>query len=997
MKITDLELEHYGIYRHASWRPAKDRLVVVMGENESGKTTLLNFIRDMLFGYRRGEWKDREGNMAFTRSDGSKWRVFRHGKDSWFVDEKGETIREDLPSLWWHGLSRALYARIFAVGLEDLQGAGFLAEDDVRGRFFMLQGGDRLADAKKALSGEMEELLVPSSQGKREINELLKRLDENKAELEKLSVQEKDFSTLQQKQKDIKKEMGEVSLRLRKAAEDDKKLEKQLGAWEYYKRAREIRRRLDLSEQVKMFPSNGKEQWNNLVSRMKVIHDQKGQLQEKLGEYTPRKKEEVIPWAASSEDLEKLYVDLGQWKQTLADEEELVAEHEAWEKDYVAMGPFLSLWGRPLSLDEECLPVNWEEGRKLAQEVNVRANELHFWENKEPKVEAFDETVDAISDIKSEDEWKAFEAGANRLEALTHSAAAMEREITALSSEEETHYTLWFWLGVVLTVAAAAGVGAFYLSYAGYEALYGTAGAAAAALLSFALNSHKAHKKEKKLAALKTELERAKEEKKKVAAETGLALPEKEEDISLLKKTVGEKQAAFFQYQAKAQALSWKRETVNRQEEEHKEWEARGKKLQEDKKATDKAWSSWLTKNHLPQTAADNLSELQEQWQKIYSAQGKGKILAVLLEKAEGKLRDFTTRAASIIRTTGVSMEVSPDSIAAIYEENRKRQLAWQAIAEKNKQHEAYQKEMDKLEDQWLACQKEMHTLFALVNAKNAEEFAERVTAHEQHDQLKKEWDNVRQDMRMYAGSEAEFQELWKSLETGEYEAWMKAHETYEETIKTDTNRLGELQKLQGSTETELLRLANDGAITKALQEKEEIQTELTAAVSRWLTAMYASHFIEEAQKQYESGKRPKIIEKANAFLSAMTGGRYLLSVPEDGKNVYITDSDHNRKGAKIWSSGTGDQVYLALRLSMALAFGKQIEPLPIVLDDIFVRFDERRQRETLRFLFDLGKEQQIFLFTCHEQTMRIAMEEGKAKETGSFIRLASGHIKEEA
>lgn len=149
MKITDLQLERYGIYRDVSWEPPQNQLIVVMGENESGKTTLLNFIRDMLFGYRRGMWQDRSGNMGFLRGDGEFFRVYRHGKESWFADGRGTRYTEELPLLWWHGLNRSMYEKIFAVGLEDLQGAGFLAQDDVRSRFFMLQGGDILAEAKK--------------------------------------------------------------------------------------------------------------------------------------------------------------------------------------------------------------------------------------------------------------------------------------------------------------------------------------------------------------------------------------------------------------------------------------------------------------------------------------------------------------------------------------------------------------------------------------------------------------------------------------------------------------------------------------------------------------------------------------------------------------------------------------------------------------------------------------------------------------------------------
>lgn len=140
MKITDLELEEYGIYHHASWQPSQTSLNVVMGENESGKTTMLRFIRDMLFGYGRGKWQGRKGNMGFVRSDGKFYRVHRDEKEKWFENENHVKVEEELPAIWWHGLNRYMYEKIFAVGLEDLQGASFLANDTVRSRFFMLQG-----------------------------------------------------------------------------------------------------------------------------------------------------------------------------------------------------------------------------------------------------------------------------------------------------------------------------------------------------------------------------------------------------------------------------------------------------------------------------------------------------------------------------------------------------------------------------------------------------------------------------------------------------------------------------------------------------------------------------------------------------------------------------------------------------------------------------------------------------------------------------------------
>ena len=115
MKITDLELEQYGIYQNESWKPAAGCLNVIMGENESGKTTLLRFIRDMMFGYERGKWQGKKGNMGFLRADGSAYRIYRDGKNKWAVNDKGEEFNDELSSLWWHGLNRGIYEKIFAV------------------------------------------------------------------------------------------------------------------------------------------------------------------------------------------------------------------------------------------------------------------------------------------------------------------------------------------------------------------------------------------------------------------------------------------------------------------------------------------------------------------------------------------------------------------------------------------------------------------------------------------------------------------------------------------------------------------------------------------------------------------------------------------------------------------------------------------------------------------------------------------------------------------
>lgn len=992
MKITELQLEQYGIYHDVSWQPYPNQLNVVMGENESGKTTLLNFIRDMIFGFKRGRWQGRKGSMAFTRSDGSQYRVFRDGKKFWFEDASHKKYQEELPLRWWHGLNRSMYERIFAIGLEDLQGASFLSKDAVRSRFFMMQGGDQLAHAKKEIDDKMGSLIIASPQGKRKINHLMNEIEKVNQKLDHLSNQEVDFAKLQKEQEKLKTAVHDLKISLDADTRKSRELQKQLGAWEYYKRAREIKHQLALSADVQMFPSNGKEQWNQLMNRMKVIHDQKKPLQEKIDAYQPKTKEEIVPLSSKSDELEKLYVDLGQWRQLIQDKNDVNAGISDWKISFSNLGYKLPLWDRLLTEKDHPGQIDWTAGRKLAQAAMAARNEQHFWKQSEPEVEEMPAET-AEGNPETEDDWKSYEARAQEIERLVREKAEVQHTLARLNQEEDKRYSYWFWLGCASIVLAVGGIAAFYFAVAGYASLYATILFAVLAFVFFLLNNRTVHKKGRDIAKNELSLQALEKERAEAAASFPDHAPVSEDDLDAFHNFLQQKRNTFYKKQAEDQALAWKQETVKKQQKQHKDWAEQGKELGEARQKADEAWTKWLKANHLPYVEAQNIENLHSQWQQIFSEEGRGKIFAVHKEKIQKQLDDYESRAESIIHATGRDYPVTPDSIAEIYEGNRQQMMDWSSIEEKNRQHDAYVEEMNKLDDAWKSCEKEMNVLLNLVHAKNADEFAEKVNAHEHRDQLLKEWNTVRQDLRLYAGSDEDFKKLWKSLSTGEYDDWMKKYKELSQKVEEETSRLGELQKQQGAVENEIFRLAGDDSITSTLQEKDNLEAQLNEAMEEWISYKFVDELLARTQARYESGKKPRIIAQANEFLQDMTHGRYSLVIGDGGKEIHIVDENHNTKDPGIWSSGTGDQVYLSIRLAMALSFGEQIEPLPIVLDDVFVRFDETRQRQTLRFLMDLGRKQQIFLFTCHEQTMRIAEEVGAEQGAGSFIRLNHGKV----
>jgi uncharacterized protein YhaN len=70
-------------------------------------------------------------------------------------------------------------------------------------------------------------------------------------------------------------------------------------------------------------------------------------------------------------------------------------------------------------------------------------------------------------------------------------------------------------------------------------------------------------------------------------------------------------------------------------------------------------------------------------------------------------------------------------------------------------------------------------------------------------------------------------------------------------------------------------------------------------------------------------------------------------------------------------SGGTREQLYLAIRLAYARHYCRENEPLPLVMDDVLVNFDDERSDAALHVLIELGQDIQIIFLTCHEDTIR--------------------------
>jgi uncharacterized protein YhaN len=72
-------------------------------------------------------------------------------------------------------------------------------------------------------------------------------------------------------------------------------------------------------------------------------------------------------------------------------------------------------------------------------------------------------------------------------------------------------------------------------------------------------------------------------------------------------------------------------------------------------------------------------------------------------------------------------------------------------------------------------------------------------------------------------------------------------------------------------------------------------------------------------------------------------------------------------------SEGTRDQLYLSLRIASLLRYADLAEPMPLVLDDVLIQFDDERSRAALQIIAELAPRMQVLFFTHHARLVELA------------------------
>ena len=147
----------------------------------------------------------------------------------------------------------------------------------------------------------------------------------------------------------------------------------------------------------------------------------------------------------------------------------------------------------------------------------------------------------------------------------------------------------------------------------------------------------------------------------------------------------------------------------------------------------------------------------------------------------------------------------------------------------------------------------------------------------------------------------------------------------------------------------------------------DELAAEHEKLIKEYEALNLALNTLLEAGDEISHRVTPRLSARTAEIFSKLTGTRYdAILLDRELKASARPSGDTLPRDASYLSTGTVDQLYLAVRLAICELVLPSAKSCPIILDDALVNFDDERCKYALELLKEMARYRQIILFSCH-------------------------------
>ncbi len=956
MKIDRLHIDGFGVFHDKNIDGFTKGINILYGPNETGKSTLLDFIRFTLFEYPRFHDERRPprnggnhgGKLFLSDSTANSFSIYRNGDGKQVRFEYNGQASENLQHYRQliGNASIDLYKNVYAITLDELMRVDQLNESGMEDRIFSMGMGLAGVDF-----GQFENELVQhadsyfKARGRTQILvECVNEIHKKEEAIRVLSNKLDDYNRLSEQKEQLQAELGMLSQSREKLSREKNKFADYSRAYEAFVDYKTAREQLIKLGDLKQQPLEIKEAYTQQKSN--ISEDQ--QLLRKLNRSVKQleNEREAIHWDAQlanhSHLLDYLKSNSKLYEEAASNRSKAMDKRSSAEKEAATI---LQQLGHGLTAKDvlelrgtfelqSAAGIIVEETSRLQRQIETSSDAVRRLEQRLQETQAaLDQIVQKQKDLSIKNPEARKEADEQRVEWDTQFQQALQSR----GSRSKTNQ-LPFIVALIFLVVGGILFAIHFL------AASIVTGVAVISLIVVLLSKNR-------------------------------TTNQVQEDPAAINKKLESLKAAIEKYDQLADAHDQAKKQLNQYNHELEDVNEQLKALEEDQETQDDQWKHELSERVLPSTLAPqrisdfltNVDAYKRQHNVIQEADQT-------IRSNEHHMRSFEEKL----------QEIEPEKklfdTAAIYDLIARLEANEKAAQQRDQLHQQLTKESEELEiaDQRLAAakraqEKYMHQIGVSDETAFYAHF-EQQTRYVEADQARA---NAAATIKTICGED----QLEKTLEAladftpSELASRKEATEREYETVK---DQYDEMNRELASISADIRHILEPDEMYALQNEKESLQQQLKDATREWLSTKMALKVLNESKQCYEEERQPEVITQTREYFKVITENTYEdLRISLSEKHVSIIDTQGNAKTVEALSRGTREQLLLALRLGLIEEYEKNAEPLPVVLDDIMVNFDLHRAENLADVLTDFARHRQVILFTCHEHTRDLFKAKG--------------------
>ncbi len=1014
MKITDLQVDGFGVWKGLTVESISDNITVFCGYNEAGKTTLMQFIRSMMFGFSQDRltkytppvYGGLAGGALDVTTPTGVFEVQRHVDPNRHSDPIGDLAVTDAHDGSVHGrahlnslmsdIDESIFTNVFAIGLREIQELGALNSTAAAEQLYKLTSGlDRvsLIDVMKDLRERRERIWSSEPKNESRLSflsekrqKLLREIDDLKQRSKRWSRMAAETTDINNQLADIDKELGEndrqarlveIAMQISDRWQSRRMLEDQIKSFGRLPDARDIKTKElnSLNERI----AQQKERIDQVKSQRRSIKSEAMALPINRNLWAQKSRIEAVtehmPWVESLQRQSK----------KLTDEIDRIENSLVGEVD--GLGHQLKIKARDVrELGNRGLMTLESTGKKLQEQTDrltkyqadLEKIEFDLGQHQERLGSSLaDSSTDSLEDTgrfvnrlrrRIELEEKINKLNRGRLELERDVDSVVNEQV--LPVEKLSIIGAVFILGIVLLGFGMAGIAdSSWLGTAKHMGITFVFLGAFSGVIAMGLKYHWEQRAKEELDDFRHQIEIVRQQLKRAKHERD------EIERQLPSSIAGNWEIELADAENKLGRLEDLVPLENRVQSTRSNQEDLRRRITNQEREVTKAadqWKASLRTAGLPEMLKPHqLKEIMQRADRISTYHVR--LDQFKLEKVDRdkELATLSQRIDSMLHETGVKFRSTDlverlSQITTAVNEQRSFVNARKEFATKYKSLRSRLAKSKRELERLLGLKQR---LLAAVGAESEEDYRLFDTKHTQLRKLKSKRDNLTEQIIAALGKHFDEDNLKIMLDSYGAAGLEKRWEEIQSEIERIKAEQSKLHQQRGEFLQEVKMLGEDSRLDVAHLELNAINAEISQLQKNWQVLSTSTQLLEMIRESYESKRQPETLKEASGYLERLTEGSYTrIWTRLIGEELLVDNSNEETIPVDKLSRGTREAVYLSLRMALVGAYARRGAVIPMVLDDVLVNFDGQRAHAAADLLCDFARNgYQILMFTCHD------------------------------